>query len=47
MCTNFKAPVAEDGSVVVGRGLDYPALTGFQLCVLPTGMERTALGVPD
>jgi choloylglycine hydrolase len=47
MCTNFKAPVAEDGAVVVGRGLDYPALNGFQLCVTPIGMKRTALADSD
>lgn len=44
MCTNFKAPIAEDGTVVVGRSLDYPALMGFQLCVTPTGMSRQATG---
>jgi choloylglycine hydrolase len=43
MCTNFKAPVAEDGAVVVGRGLDYPTVMDFQLCVIPIGMERLAL----
>lgn len=42
MCTNFKVPIAEDGSVVVGRSIDYPAKMAFQLCVMPRGMERTA-----
>ena len=42
MCTNFKVPIAEDGAVVVGRSLDYPASMGFQLCVIPKGLERTA-----
>lgn len=42
MCTNFKNPIAEDGTVVVGRSLDYPALMGFQLCVIPRGMQRNA-----
>ena len=42
MCTNFKVPIAEDGSVVVGRSLDYPASMGFQLCVIPKGLARTA-----
>lgn len=46
MCTNFKVPVAEDGAVVVGRSLDYPALGGFSLCVLPRDLPRQALG-PD
>ena len=44
MCTNFKVPIAEDGSVVVGRSIDYPALMTFQLCVMPRGMERAARG---
>ena len=42
MCTNFKTPVAEDGTVAVGRSLDYPTGLTFQLCVLPKGLKRTA-----
>lgn len=42
MCTNFKVPIAEDGTVVVGRSLDYPAQMGFQLCVIPRGLARKA-----
>lgn len=42
MCTNFKTPIAEDGTVVVGRSVDYPALMGFQLCVIPSGLARVA-----
>ena len=42
MCTNFKVPIAEDGSVVVGRSLDYPANMSFQLCVIPKGIRRKA-----
>lgn len=42
MCTNFKVPIAEDGSVVVGRSLDYPATMAFQLCVMPKGVRRSA-----
>lgn len=42
MCTNFKAPIAEDGTVVVGRSLDYPTDLTFQLCVIPKGLRRTA-----
>ncbi|CAB4906800.1 unannotated protein [freshwater metagenome] len=47
MCTNFKVPVAEDGSVVVGRSLDYPAQFPVSLCVLTTGQSRRALGPVD
>lgn len=42
MCTNFKTPIAEDGTVVVGRSVDYPAIMGFQLCVIPKGLARAA-----
>ena len=42
MCTNFKVPIADDGSVVVGRSLDYPAAMSFQLCVMPKGVPRSA-----
>ena len=47
MCTNFKVPIAEDGSVVIGRSLDYPAQMGFQLCVIPQGQARRAMPVDD
>lgn len=45
MCTNFKVPEAEDGTIVVGRSLDYPAAAAFSLCVLPKGMKRRAIGL--
>lgn len=44
MCTNFKVPIAEDGTVVVGRSLDYPADMDFDLCVIPRGLRLDALG---
>lgn len=46
MCTNFKLPMAQDGTIVIGRSLEYPALTRFALCALPKGMDRRAIG-PD
>lgn len=45
MCTNFKVPPALDGTIVVGRALDYPAVMSFQLCVIPKGLERSASGL--
>lgn len=47
MCTNFKTPVAEDGSVVVGRSLDYPPDLGFSLCVIPRDLARVARAADD
>jgi choloylglycine hydrolase len=35
MCTNFKVPVAEDGTVVIGRSLEFPTLMPTALAVLP------------
>lgn len=36
MCTNFKVPVAKDGSVVIGRSLEFPTLMPTALAVLPS-----------
>ena len=44
MCTNFKVPTAEDGTVVVGRSLDFPLFMSFSLCATPRGIPRVALG---
>ena len=44
MCTNFKVPIAQDGAVVVGRSLDYPAIGGIALCVIPRGLQLHARG---
>lgn len=42
MCTNFKVPVAKDGSVVVGRSLEFPNLLPTALSVLPRAFEGAA-----
>lgn len=37
MCTNFKFKPAKDGTVVVGRAMEYPDLVPYSLAVLPVG----------
>ena len=37
MCTNFKHRPAEDGSVVVGRTMEFPKGIPWLLSVLPKG----------
>ncbi|GAB2818044.1 choloylglycine hydrolase family protein [Alpinimonas psychrophila] len=36
MCTNFKTPTAIDGTVTVGRSLEFPTLLPTSLAVLPS-----------
>lgn len=44
MCTNFKFKPARDGSVVVGRSMEFPDLLPYSLAVLPMGFEGAAAG---
>lgn len=37
MCTNFKMKQARDGSVVVGRSMEFPNLVPWSLAVVPPG----------
>lgn len=39
MCTNFKFKPAKDGSVVVGRSMEFPDLVPYSLAVLPVGYD--------
>lgn len=39
MCTNFKMKQAKDGSVVVGRSMEFPGLIDWSLAVVPPGTE--------
>ena len=39
MCTNFKHRPARDGTVVVGRTMEFPVGLPWQLQVLPRGAE--------
>ena len=39
MCTNFKFKAAKDGSVVVGRSMEFPNVLPYSLAVLPRGYD--------
>lgn len=39
MCTNFKVKTAKDGSVVVGRTMEFPAGVPWVLGVIPVGYQ--------
>lgn len=39
MCTNFKLKPATDGSVIVGRSMEFPNTVPWSLAVLPAGYE--------
>lgn len=43
MCTNFKMKQASDGSVVVGRSMEFPPLIPWSLSVLPSGFKGTGM----
>ena len=42
MCTNFKMKQAKDGSIVVGRSLEFPTLMPTALAVLPSDYAGAA-----
>ena len=44
MCTSFRI-AAEDGTVVVGRTMEFPNAMGAKLTVLPRGFAGTGIGV--
>ena len=43
MCTNFKMKPAADGTIVVGRSMEFPNVLPYSLAVLPVGYEGTTL----
>lgn len=43
MCTNFKHRPAQDGSVVVGRTMEFPKGIPWLLSVLPKGETLTSI----
>ncbi len=45
MCTNFKLQPATDGTVVVGRTMEFPNLMPWEIQVLPVGHQGSATGV--
>ena len=47
MCTNFKIKPAADGTVVVGRTMEFPDLIPWEVQVVPVGASRTAAGVTN
>ena len=44
MCTNFRIS-ATDGTVVVGRTMEFPNDMGTRITVLPVGYSGTGIGV--
>ncbi len=42
MCTNFKHPAAVDGTVCVGRTMEFPDVLPWQLGVVATGVSFTS-----
>jgi choloylglycine hydrolase len=47
MCTNFKYPTATDGTVCVGRTMEFPNVLPWQLGVLAANAECQSVVVPQ
>ena len=47
MCTNFKIKPAADGTVVVGRTMEFPDLIPWEVQVVAAGLPRTSAGVKN
>ena len=47
MCTNFKIKPAADGTVVVGRTMEFPDLIPWEVQVVAAGVPRTSAGVKN
>ena len=47
MCTNFKHQTAADGSVAVGRTMEFPDVLPWQLCVLASDYAGKSASVAD
>ncbi len=47
MCTNFKLKPAADGTVVVGRTMEFPDLIPWEVQVVAAGLTRTSAGVKN
>jgi choloylglycine hydrolase len=47
MCTNFKHQPAADGSVAVGRTMEFPDLLPWQLCVVASDFAGRSQSVSD
>lgn len=44
MCTNFKIHPADDGTVCVGRTMEFPDVIPWELAVVGTGEHRSGVG---
>jgi penicillin V acylase-like amidase (Ntn superfamily) len=44
MCTNFKTKKATDGSVVIGRSLEFPTYMPTALAALPSNHAGVGVG---
>lgn len=47
MCTNFKYPAAKDGTVCVGRTMEFPNVLPWQLAVLEANYDGQCAIVPN
>ena len=47
MCTNFKIKPAADGTVVVGRTMEFPDLIPWEVQVVAAGLPRTSASVKN
>jgi len=47
MCTSFKIKPAADGTVVVGRTMEFPDLIPWEVQVVAAGLTRTSAGVKN
>ncbi len=45
MCTTFTLQPAGDGTIVVGRTMEFPDLWPCQIQVLPVGFQGAATGL--
>lgn len=47
MCTNFKIKPSRDGTVVVGRTMEFPDLIPWEVQVVAAGVPRASAGVKN
>ncbi len=47
MCTNFMLQPAGDGTIVVGRTMEFPDLWRWEIQVLPIGFQGAATRVKN
>ncbi len=47
MCTNFKIKPFRDGTVAVGRSMEFPDVIPWEVQVVAAGVPRASAGVKD